>query len=142
MIATFSAAPITYLLQLEPAGASPGALESRGTPVRGRIDSTTRLSLQDHTTPPPHQASFHSRLQPRRSPDARASSNRAGLWATSGAAQTRSEGTNHARLRQEAVPCSMTSPPPVTENQAKEQQAVARNHFVASRRRSGRRRGR
>src|SRR5205823_3864765 len=45
MTATFSSGPILYLL-LEPAGASPGALESRGAPPHSRVDSARRLS--DH----------------------------------------------------------------------------------------------
>src|SRR5437764_8394944 len=50
MIATFSSGPILYLL-LEPAGASPGALESRGVPPHSRIDWPRRLSDQPTLTP-------------------------------------------------------------------------------------------
>src|SRR5438067_10554131 len=50
MIATFSSGPILYLL-LEPAGASPGALESRGVPLHSRIDWPRRLSDEPTLTP-------------------------------------------------------------------------------------------
>src|SRR5947199_10220810 len=43
-------------------GANPGALYPCGTPLHSRIDSTTRLSLHDHTTPTPREAALFGRV--------------------------------------------------------------------------------